>query len=151
MPELNAPPYSFRDDPAVPGFDDTRPLFVFDGVCVLCSTGAAFLMRHDREGRIDLASAQSPLGQALYRHYGLAMDDTYLFLRAGRAFGKSAGYLELCAELGGGWRLLRALAIVPAPIRDWIYDRIAANRYRWFGKVEMCALLTEEQRHRLVG
>ena len=151
MAELDRPAYSWRGDPAVPAFDDSRPLFVFDGVCVLCSGGAAFLMRRDKEGRVNMASAQSPLGSALYRHFGLAMDDTYLFLRDGRAYTRSAGYFELFTFLGGWWRLLKAGAIVPERLRDWVYDRVAANRYRWFGKAEMCALLSEDQRRRLLG
>lgn len=151
MPELRRPAFSWRGDPAVPAFDDARPLFVFDGVCVLCSTGASFVMRRDRGGRVNMASAQSPLGRALYRHYGLALDDSYLFLRDGRAFTKSAGYLALFAALGGWWRLLRIEAIVPERVRDWLYDRVAANRYRWFGKAGSCTLLTPEQRRRLIG
>lgn len=150
MPELAGKPWSWRDDPAVPDFGE-RPLFVFDGVCVLCSGGAAFIMRHDRDSRVDMASAQCALGSALYRHYGLAMDDTYLFLRDGRAFTKSAGYLELFPVLGGWWRLLRAMQVLPETFRDWLYDRVAANRYRWFGKADYCALLTGEQRTRLIG
>ena len=108
-------------------------------------------MRRDREGRIAMASAQSPLGAALYRHFGLAVDDTFLFLWRGRAFTKSAGYLALFAALGGWWHLLRVEAIIPERLRDWLYDRVAANRYRWFGKVESCELLTPEQRRRLIG
>jgi predicted DCC family thiol-disulfide oxidoreductase YuxK len=150
MPELAHPAYSWRGDPGVPAFDDSRPLFVFDGVCVLCSTGAAFAMRHDEEGRINMASAQSPLGEALYRHFSVDFDDSYLMLRDGRAFTKSAGYLEVFAALGGWWRLLRASGVLPEPLRDWLYDRLAANRYRWFGKADYCALLSEAQRARLI-
>jgi predicted DCC family thiol-disulfide oxidoreductase YuxK len=150
MPELASPPHSWRADPAVPAFDDAKPLFVFDGVCVLCSTGAAFVMRRDREGRINMASAQSPLGEALYRHFAVDFDNSYLMLRDGRAFTKSAGYLEVFAALGGWWRLPRAAGVLPEPWRDWLYDRIAANRYRWFGKADYCALLSEEQRARLI-
>jgi predicted DCC family thiol-disulfide oxidoreductase YuxK len=150
MPELAGKSWSWRGDPAVPDFGE-RPLFVFDGVCVLCSSGAAFIMRHDREGRVDMASAQGALGAALYRHYGLAMDDTYLFLKGGRAFTKSAGYLELFSVLGGWWRLPRAMQVLPEAWRDWLYDRVAANRYSWFGEVDYCALLTEAQRARLIG
>jgi predicted DCC family thiol-disulfide oxidoreductase YuxK len=140
MAELDRPLFSWRDDSAVPAFDDSKPLFVFDGVCVLCATGAAFLMRREREGRVNMASAQSPLGAALYRHFGLAMDDTYLFLHGGRAFSKSAGYFELFTfrRLVARFNVGR---IVPEPVRDWVYDRVAANRYNWFGKTEMCALL----------
>jgi len=151
MPELAGPSYSWRSDPAVPAFDDARPLFVFDGVCVLCSTGAAFLMRRDKKGKVNLASAQSALGEALYRHYGVPLDDTYLFLSEGCAFTKSRGYLEVFTALGGWWRMLKVSGVLPERARDWLYDRIAANRYRWFGKTESCALLSEEQRARLLS
>lgn len=151
MPELARPAYSWRGDPTVPAFDDATPLFVFDGICVLCSTGAALLMRRDREGRINLASAQSPLGAALYRHFGLPIDDSYLFLSEGRAFTKSRGYFEVAGTLGGWWRLLEAARILPEPAGDWLYDRLAANRYRWFGTAEQCALLSEAQRERLLS
>jgi predicted DCC family thiol-disulfide oxidoreductase YuxK len=150
MPVLDRPAYSWREDAAVPDFPD-MPLFVFDGVCVLCSGSAGFIMRHDREGRVNMTSAQGPLGAALYRHYGIAPDESYLFMRGGRAFTKSAGYLELLAALGGWWSVLRALGVLPEAWRDWAYDRLAANRYRWFGKAEHCALLTPAQRARLIS
>jgi predicted DCC family thiol-disulfide oxidoreductase YuxK len=150
MPELAHPAHSWRGDAAVPAFDDSRPLFVFDGVCLLCSSGAAFVMRRDREGRVAMASAQSPLGEALYRHFGLDLDESYLVLSDGRAFTKSAGYLEIFTALGGWWRFLKVSAVLPERARDWLYDRIAANRYRWFGQADYCALLSEVQRSRLI-
>ena len=107
MPELKHPAYSYRTDPDVPKFDDSKALFVFDGICVLCSGGAAWIMRHDRNAKVNFSSAQSPLGQALYRHYGTNIDESYLFIAEGRAFTASAGYLSLCTTLGGWWRLLR--------------------------------------------
>lgn len=143
-------PYSYRSDPQVPPFDDGRPLFVFDGVCVLCSGGASWIMRRDRAGRIAFTPAQGPIGQALYRHYGLAIDDTYLFLADGRAYGLSEGYFQVACVLGGAWRLAAVLRIVPRPLRDAAYRLVARNRYRWFGKAESCALLTPEQRSRLL-
>lgn len=151
MPELARPSYSWRDDPGVPAFDDATPLFVFDGICVLCSAGAAFVMRRDKEGRINMASAQSALGTSLYRHFGLPIDDSYLFLKDGRAFTKSRGYLEVYDTLGGWWRLLKVAGVLPEAVSDWLYDRVAANRYRWFGTAGQCALLSEEQRKRLLS
>lgn len=147
---MNRAPYSYRDDPAVPPFDHSRPLFVFDNVCVLCSGGVRFLMRHDRSGRIAFTSAQGAIGQALYRHYGLEMDETYLFLANGRAHTMSAGYFALAKELGRWWRLARVGRIVPRALLDAVYRLVARNRYRWFGKTEACALLSEEQRARLL-
>jgi predicted DCC family thiol-disulfide oxidoreductase YuxK len=150
MPELAHPRYSYREDPDVPAFDDSRALFVFDGVCVICSGGAAFVMRHDRRARVNFTPARSPLGHALYRHYGLNWNETYLLVEDGRAYTASAGYLRLCTVLGGVWRLPRVSAVVPERWRDAAYALVARNRYRWFGKVEHCTLLTPEQRARLL-
>jgi predicted DCC family thiol-disulfide oxidoreductase YuxK len=149
MAEVRSP-YAYRDDTNVPSFDDSKALFVFDGVCVLCSTGASWLMRFDRNRRVNFTSAQGPLGQALYVHFGLQMDESYLLIDQGRAYTASAGYLQLCKVLGGPWHLLRIGSFIPSSLRDWIYAQIARNRYRWFGKTEFCALLTDEERERLV-
>lgn len=150
MTGLARAPYSYRSDPDVPAFDDSRPLFVFDGICVLCSGGASWIMRRDRAARIAFTDAQGPIGQALYRHYGLAMDDTYLFLVDGQAYGLSEGYLRVARVLGGKWRLAAVLRLVPRPVRDAVYRLVARNRYRWFGMADHCALLTVEQRSRLL-
>ena len=144
------PPYSYRADPEVPQFDDSRPLFVFDGACVLCSGGASWIMRRDRGARIAFTSAQGAIGEALYRHYGVAIDDTYLIIDEGQAFGLSEGYFRVARLLGGAWRLATLLRLVPRPLRDAAYRLVARNRYRWFGKAEHCALLTPEQRGRLL-
>jgi predicted DCC family thiol-disulfide oxidoreductase YuxK len=150
MTEVSAEPYSYRRDPDVPAFDDSRPLFVFDGTCALCSGGASWLMRLDRAAHIAFTTTESPVGAALYRHFGADRDGTYLFLVAGRAYGLSEGYFRLCEELGGPWRLLKALRLVPRPVRDGVYRLVARNRYRWFGRRGHCALLTPEQCERLL-
>ncbi len=150
MPELSTAAFSYRHDPAVPDYDDSKPLFVFDGICVLCSGGANWLMRVDRNAKVNLTSAQEKLGSALYKHYGRQIDDSYLFIRNGRAYEASRGYFELCHVLGWPWKLLLPLAIIPESWRDWLYGQIAKNRYRWFGKVEYCTLLTPSQRARLI-
>ena len=143
--------YSYRNNPAVPPFDDSRPLFVFDNVCVLCSGGVRFLMQRDPQGRIAYTCAQGSLGQALYRHYGIEMDATYLLIADGRAWSERQGYLKLAEKLGGWWRLAQVGRIVPRPLADALYRLIARNRYRWFGKTQTaCALLTEDQRSRLI-
>lgn len=144
-------PYSYRQDASVPAFPDDKPLFIFDGVCVLCSGGARWLMRHDKREVFRFAPAQSPLGQALYRHYGIAMDETYLLLAAGSVYGKSSGYLEMLRILGGWWRAWRVFALIPRALRDWAYDMVARNRYHWFGKTDYCALIPESLKARLLS
>jgi predicted DCC family thiol-disulfide oxidoreductase YuxK len=127
-----------------------KPLFVFDGHCVLCSTGASCIMKHDRHGRVQFASAQSELGSAVYRKLGIPIDESYLLIDRTGCHTKSDGYFRLAQILGGWWRLALVGKLLPRPFRDWLYDQVALNRYRWFGQTEQCALLTPEQRSRLV-
>lgn len=136
----HAEPYSYRDDPGVPAFDDGKPLIVFDAVCVLCGGFAKFVLRHDRRGLFNLASAQSGLGQGLYRHYGLDPEnyETNLVLIDGRVFGKMDAVIEVAARLGWPWRAAFLLKALPRPLADWLYDRVATNRYQLFGKRETC-------------
>ena len=128
-----------------------HPIFVFDGVCVLCSTGASFVMRHDPQGKVRFLSAQSPLGAAVYAHYDLPLDASYLLITPDGTFKKTTGFFRLADILGGWFRVGRVFWLVPRPIRDFVYDRVARNRYRLFGQSEQCALLSPDQRTRLVA
>ena len=85
--------FSYRQDPTVPAFPDDRPIIIFDGHCVLCSSRANFVLRHDPLGKYRLLAAQSPLGGALYVHLGLDPDDyqTNILLAGGVAWLKSEG------------------------------------------------------------
>jgi predicted DCC family thiol-disulfide oxidoreductase YuxK len=147
-----AEPFSYRRDPAVPDFADDRPLFIFDGVCVLCSSGVRWLLRRDPAGRFRFATAQSPLGRAIYAHYGLDFDETYLLLDQGCVYVKSDGYLRIAPSLGGFYRRLAALArLIPRALRDAAYDLVARHRYRWFGKTDYCALIPLELKERVLS
>jgi predicted DCC family thiol-disulfide oxidoreductase YuxK len=147
---LRPSPYSCGGDPAVPALPDDRPVFVFDGVCVLCSGGAAWLMRHDKKRLFRMTTAQTPLGAALYVHYGIDWNETYLLVSSGLPYTKSSGYLHMCRVLGGWWRLFLVFGLIPRALRDWGYDIIARNRYRWFGKVEYCELIPGDTRAMLL-
>ncbi|MEO1046731.1 MAG: DCC1-like thiol-disulfide oxidoreductase family protein [Pseudomonadota bacterium] len=144
--------YSYRNDPAVPEFDDSRAVFVFDHYCVLCTGGSGFIMKHDTRGAVAFTPAQGELGEALCKHYGLDWDESYLFIRNGVPSIKSTGYFEVARAMGGPWKLALIFQIIPRALRDWAYDRVANNRYSWFGKTEeACAMLTPDQRARLIG
>ena len=152
QPALNAfAPYSYRDDPDVPDFDDSRGLFIFDHHCVLCGGGVGFIMKHDKRRAIAFTSAQKGLGAALAKHYGVDWHESFLFLNQGRAFIKFDGYFEVARAMGGLWHIPRIFRIIPRFLLDPLYDFIARNRYAWFGKTdEACSVLTEDQRARLV-
>jgi|SRR6187455_166295 len=94
--------YSYRADAAVPAFPDDKPIIVFDGKCVLCSRWARFVMRQDPDKRFRLLAAQTPLGAALYRHYGLDPVDyeTNVLIEDGRAWLKSESTIRMFERLG---------------------------------------------------
>jgi predicted DCC family thiol-disulfide oxidoreductase YuxK len=147
-----APPYSYRSDPAVPAFGDDKALVVFDGVCVLCSGFARFILTRDRGFAFRLTTAQSPLGQALFRHYGLDTEDieTNLVLADGLPYVKLDTVAVVGARLGGAWRALVLLRGLPRPLADWLYDRVARNRYALFGRTERCMIPSPEWRDRFI-
>ena len=152
--ELHAfSPFSYRDDVSVPDFPENRPLIVFDGVCVLCTGFARFILSHDRKQQFLLTTAQAELGQALFRHYNLdpVNFETNLLIVEGLAFGKLKGFAEIMTLLGGPWRLLSVLKYIPKSPGDWIYDHIAQNRYQLFGRHENCMIPEHEWRTRIIA
>jgi len=145
-------PYSYRADPNVPEFADDKALVVFDGVCVLCSSFARFILERDRGFAFRLTTAQSRLGQALFRHYGLDTEtfETNLELADGRAYAKLDTVALVGERLGGGWRAFSLLRLLPRSFADWLYDRVARNRYALFGRTERCMIPPPEWRDRFI-
>jgi len=135
-------PYSYRSDPGVPSFPDDRPIIVFDGHCALCSAWARFMLRFDAKERFRLLPAQTPLGRAIYLHYGLDPDDyeTNILVENGVAWFKSEGSIRMAEGLGFPWSLARLARLLPEWPRDRLYDLIARNRFRLFGRREVCYL-----------
>ena len=116
------------------------PLIVFDGECVLCSTQAQFVLRHDHERRFRLTTAQGEIGRALYGRLGLPTDvyHTMLLIADGRALMHSDAVLAIAGGLGWPWRAAAILRLVPRALRDRLYRFVARNRYRWFGRHDVC-------------
>ncbi|WP_281040885.1 DCC1-like thiol-disulfide oxidoreductase family protein [Mesorhizobium sp. M7A.F.Ca.US.011.01.1.1] len=128
-------------------------MIVFDGVCVLCSGFVRMVVRLDRQGRFRFATAQSAFGEALFRKHGLRTDsyETNLVLIDGVAFTRLDSFVAVMAELGWPWRAAKALLLLPRPLRDWLYDRIAKNRYALFGRKDSCEIPAPELRERFLG
>lgn len=150
-------PYSYRHDPTVPAFPDDKPVIVYDGHCALCSGWVRFIIHHDPEGRYRLLAAGSPLGQALYRHYGLNTAErggdyeTNLLVRDGRVFTKLDGSIRMAQGLGAPWSVAAALRLLPARWGEALYDRVARNRLRWFGRLEVCHRPDPADAHRFLA
>ncbi len=124
------------------------PLVLYDGLCRLCAGTVLFVITRDRRARVHFASMQSAVGQRLLARFGLPGDDlkTFVLVEASGHFTRSTAALRTARYLDGPWPWLYALIIVPRPIRDALYDWVARNRYRWFGRREAC--LTSDPRFR---
>ncbi len=146
-------PYSYRSDATVPKFDDTEPLMIFDGHCVLCSSGVVWMLAHDPQGACRFAVVQDPIPQTLYRHYGLDAEnfETFLVLVDGMPYLRWAGWLAAARCMPAPWRWLGILGrVVPDGIGDEIYDWVQRNRFDWFGKRATCFLPDAAQKGRFL-
>jgi len=127
-------------------------LVLFDGVCNLCTHSVRFILEHEKGPLFRFATVQSPAGSRLMRELGLNPDDaeTFVLIADGRAYLRSDAAIRIARDLRGAWRWLGVVKIVPRPLRDWIYDLVARNRYRWFGRTDECMVPTAEIRARFI-
>ena len=128
-------------------------VMLFDGVCNLCNASVDFYLRRDRAARIRFASMQSAPGQTLLGARDLPRQDfqTVVVLDAGRVLQKSDATLRLLQALPAPWpRIARTAALVPRFLRDWIYDRVARNRYGLAGRRAACRVPTPDEAARFL-
>lgn len=126
---------------------DDKKIILFDGVCNLCNSSIQFVIKHDKKNRYKFAALQSDVAKMLLNERGIdsSQIDSIILIDPETAYYiKSSAALEIGKSFGGGWRLLSIFEWVPRPIRDWIYDLIAKNRYSWFGKQNDCMIPTPE-------
>ena len=130
-----------------------KPVVLFDGVCNLCSSSVIFIIKRDRGSKIKFASLQSEFGQEQMKRFKLpaSLLNSVLLIKNGKLYQRSNAALEIVSVLDGLWPLFFIFKIVPRFFRDLIYDWIAKNRYRWFGKKEECMIPTPEMRERFIN
>jgi predicted DCC family thiol-disulfide oxidoreductase YuxK len=127
-------------------------LVLFDGVCNLCSALVQFVIRHDPAAKFRFAAIQSEIGGEIFQSHGLDPADlqTFVFVAEGKMFLRSDAAIEVVSRFGGAWRIFRIFQFVPKVLRDSIYSTIARNRYRWFGRKEICMVPTPEIKGRFL-
>jgi len=123
-----------------------HPVILFDGVCNLCTGSVQYVIRHDPKRLFRFASLQSEFGQKILSNHQLPADtfNSFLLLDGKKIYTRSTAALLVAKRLRGVVKLLYAFLIVPKFIRDVVYNIIAKNRYRWFGKKNECWLPTPE-------
>jgi predicted DCC family thiol-disulfide oxidoreductase YuxK len=129
-----------------------NPIVLFDGVCNLCSFWVRFAIARDPAARLRFASVQSDLGQEFLRRRNLPTDvfESFYLIEDGQVYEKSTAFLRMVRHLRRPWPLLRAARVLPRPLRDWLYDRVARNRYRLFGRRDRCLVPSPEIAGRFV-
>src|SRR6202008_4862185 len=107
---------------------------IFDGVCNLCAYSVKFILAHEAGPTLRFVPLQSPAGARMLREFGFPPQDAKTFVPVvdGKPHVKSAAAIPVARFLRGGWKALGAIRPFPLPIRDWAYDVVARNRYRWF-------------------
>ncbi|MCP9200435.1 thiol-disulfide oxidoreductase DCC family protein [Gramella sp. GC03-9] len=126
---------------------ENKKIILFDGVCNLCDGAVQFIIKHDKKDVFRYASLQSELGKELVKERGMDQEeiDSIMLIEPGVAYyRKSTAALEIARDLSGGYSLLKNFLFIPEVMRDRIYDFIAKNRYKWFGKKEQCMIPTPE-------
>ncbi|MDO8366298.1 MAG: thiol-disulfide oxidoreductase DCC family protein [Saprospiraceae bacterium] len=129
-----------------------HPTLLFDGVCNLCNASVQWILKRDPRGKFRFAALQSEVGQQLLKQHGLESGhfDTVVLAVGDRIFMRSDAPLEIVRRLGGLWTLLYFFKILPRPLRDAVYNFIARNRFRWFGRREECMLPRPEWKERFL-
>ena len=139
------------------GLDTGRHLLLYDGVCGLCDRFVRFVLARDRRGRFRFAAMQSPVGRRLLLAHGgdpERLETVYVVVdyasETPRILNRSAAALFVFDQLGLPWRLVTVLRRAPAAWLDWLYDRVAAHRYRVFGRHAACPVPSPEHRDRFL-
>lgn len=129
-----------------------KPIILFDAKCVLCSANAQFILKHDKLEQFMLASMQGEVGQKLYLEHGMDPKNptTMIVIDGDKMRQDSDAVISIYETLGYPWRIVGLCRIIPTFLRDPVYRWIARNRYRIFGKREVCWVASEQYSSRVL-
>jgi predicted DCC family thiol-disulfide oxidoreductase YuxK len=127
-------------------------IVVFDAHCLLCSGSVQFLLRHDRARRLQFATIQSQPGRQLLQQAGIdAIEpESFVLVDGERTWTETAAVMRVADALGWPWRIAWIAWLIPYPLRDAVYRWIARNRYRWFGRRDVCFLPDADDAERFI-
>ena len=132
---------------------DRFDIILFDGVCNLCNDAVDFIIKRDRKNHFKFTSLQDNITQNLLREFRTEERhlNSIILIRGNQIFYKSRAALEISKKLGGIWPVFYLFIVFPSFLRDTIYDWIAKNRYKWFGKKETCRLPSEDEKSKFLS
>lgn len=138
-------------------FKEVKMTILFDGVCNFCNASINFIIDRDSKGIFKFAALQSEVGQELLKKFGLKTNDSesrtfdsIVAIDGYKVYQKSDAALEIARRMDGIWKIFYVFKIIPAFLRNPVYDLIARNRYRFFGKTDACRIPTPELKTRFL-
>ncbi|TWO32953.1 thiol-disulfide oxidoreductase DCC family protein [Seonamhaeicola sediminis] len=132
---------------------NNKKLILFDGVCNLCNSSVQYVIKHDKNNVFLFTPLQSQVGQSIIKHYTIdtnRIDSILLYTPEQGITYKSTAALKIAKYLGFPRNLAVIFFIIPTFLRNWVYDFIAKNRYKWYGKKEACMIPTPELRSKFL-
>ena len=130
-----------------------KKLILFDGVCNLCNNSVQYVIKHDKKNQFMFTALQSDVGKEIIEAYNIDTKKTDSILLYSPEKGidyKSTAALKIASKLGLPINLMGVFFIIPPFIRNWVYDFIAKNRYKWYGKKDACMIPTPELKSRFL-
>lgn len=131
------------------GFPPNKKIILFDGVCNLCNSAVQFIIKNDTKDLFRFVALQSDLGKEICNYISVdhtKIDSIILYNPGVAYYYKSSATIEIAEDLGGIYSLVSIFKIFPEKLRNYIYDYIAKNRYKWYGRKESCMIPTPELR-----
>ncbi len=130
----------------------SSPIIIYDGVCHLCNSGVNFILKHDRNKIFRFTPFQSSFAKRLLNQNNVSINptDTIILMMDEKFYSHADAGLKILLLFGGIWKLFYLLHLFPKFIRNGIYNIIARNRYKWFGKADSCLMPSPEISERFI-
>ena len=131
-----------------------QQIIFFDGICIFCDSFVKFIVKKDKKNLFRLCHLQSDLAKNFAKEFGFALEaknlNSLILLKKNKVFKKSTAAIEIVSSLGFPYFMIKIFLLIPAKLRDIFYDYFARNRYKWFGKKEICEFDTGEMKARIL-
>jgi predicted DCC family thiol-disulfide oxidoreductase YuxK len=129
---------------------EQKPIIFFDGVCNLCNGAVNFIIDRDKNAYFTFAPLQSSAAEKYIPKSLIEKTDSIILWDSGKIYSKSTAALKVAKKLDGLWKTFYSLMIFPKIIRDAVYNMIAKNRYKWFGKRQTCRMPSQDIKNRFL-
>jgi len=131
-------------------FINNKAIVLFDGECNFCNSSINFVLKHEKESELFFATLQSETGKKILNYFDMQNAESVVLIENDKIYLKSTAALKITTYLKGGFPLLYMFVIVPPFFRNAIYNYIAKNRYKWFGKMDTCMMPDVKLKQRFI-